>query len=174
MKIWEVTSISDPITLLADDFDLACAACILIGNGQYFLQEYDVAEGERKEMPAFMFCRDGADVTAARWLRDAFPEKHLPIGIEAIQAFFNSLDQLRLAEILRSVQVCDAKDRLSYQKALEAIDDGTRKQAYAQWWKEQRRSSLNDITGRAWAIADRLEQAFRNPKQESDGTNNVV
>lgn len=158
MKIWEIINFSDPVTILCDDFDYAVAAALSLGEGGYGLKECP----EGREMPPFVFCK--LEVITD-WLRGSFPEKHLPSSQSnpeaVLSTFLDPLDKFRLAEILRSTQVCSYEERNAYQKALEMIGDGAKKQEYAKWWKEERRSSMNDIARYGWQLADQLEKTAR-------------
>lgn len=95
------------------------------------------------------------------WFEATFPDKMMLEGETPYDKFFDGLDKLELAEVLRTVQVCSVKDREAYNMALSAIDDPRKKQDYAIWWKEQRSTSLNDIAHRAWDFADKLEALLR-------------
>lgn len=155
MTIWEVINISDPVTIVTDRFDLAVAATMLIGGGQYALKSKD----SDQEMPIFTFI---PMKHMLKWFEETFPEKMHLEGNTVYDKFMDSLNKHELADVLRTAQVCTPEERESYQKALEAIDDPERKQGYAKWWKDQRRSSMNDIARRAWAFADRLDELARN------------
>ena len=162
MSIWNVSNPSDPITLKTEKFELAAAAAMLLGGGNYGAQEVG---GQKREMPPMAFMSDQA---IQDWFAAIFPElTGEGDGATPYDRFIDNLDRLELAEVLRTTQTCSVKEREAYEKALEAIDDGEKKQAYATWWKEQRTTSLCDITKRAWHLADKLEMLFRTEEQSA-------
>ncbi len=157
MVIWELVNLSDEITLVSEEFDTAVGATMLLGNFSFGLKE---CGGQKREMPVLRFYKGDA---IADWLREIFPEKQFRrlAYNEVVDEFLTSLDLLKMAEVLRTVQVCSPEEREAYHEALKAIDNADKKIQYMNWWKERRRGSLNDITNAAWNIADRLEERFR-------------
>lgn len=155
MKIWEITNPTDCLTILCNDFEYAVAAALFIGEGRVSLKECP----EGREMPVFYY---GAPDAMGNWLRESFPERQLRKGstLNTVNAFLAGLDEFRIAEILRSTQVCSYKEREAYQKALDLMESD-KKQKYAKWWKEQRRSSLADGVYYAWFLANLLEENAR-------------
>lgn len=167
MKIWEVINFSDAITLLTDDFDYAVAAALSLGEGYYGLQEHPSG----REMPIFAWARR---TILDNWLRESFPEKGLPANPEneeqVFHEFLYGLDRFRLAEVLRSTQACSGQERAAYQKAMEMIEDGAKKQEYARWWKNEHTTSMKDIAGYSWKLAERLEEIARKEEEQSRKT----
>lgn len=158
MRIWEIINMSDTITFLSEESRYAVAVALSMGNGAYGLRECFVLENEAFEMPIFLF---GTTDMAQNWIVETFKDE----GFSSLEELLNSLDKLRYVDILRTVQVCSPKERESYQKALEAIDNLEKRREYMRWWKEQRRSSLNDIVRAAWKMANNIEKQYLEEQQ---------
>lgn len=167
MPVWDIVNMSDNVTIITDRYDLATVATMLLGGGNYGANE---AGGQKREVPITAFAKDE---WLDQWVRSQFPELAGAEPDKAYERLVESVNKLALAEVLRTTQVCSVEDREAYEKALTAIDNPTKKQEYAQWWKEQRRSSMNDIVKRAWHYADRLETLYRQEEHHSDGTENL-
>ena len=138
--IYEIVNPSDPYTLRAPDRATAVAACFLLGEGQYSLRARD---GE-SACPLFLLGGDPLD-----WYEGEFGVR-LPAVLEN-----------RLAEVaaaLESVLYGSFADR-------EEIDAATALMApdavagFLAERHERRRSSLNNIGAKAWAIAAALRRA---------------
>lgn len=167
MMIWELISMSDKITLMSDDFRAVAIVTLLLGQGQYGAEECGVTPPNKyaREVPMFAYFKaDGID----RWFKDMFPEIEAVPG-EYLTGLINAVPKRDLARVLRTVQVCGPEERKSYQKALEAITDPVKKREYIDWWKEERRTSLNDIAARAWHLADKLDEQGMKEERESGG-----
>lgn len=156
MSIWEVINWSDPITILSDDFDVATAAIMVLSYGKYSVKE---CGGQKRESPLFGLWKIEQ---TAQWLKENFPEKELEGNPDQIvEKFLESIDVLQMAQVLHSMQVCSPEEREGYEEALKAIDNTEKKIEYTNWWKERRRSSMNDIVHYAWHMADRLEEKHK-------------
>lgn len=162
MRIWEIINPFDTVTFLAEDYRYAVAVTLLLGSGTYGLKEcFPNTEDGPFEMPIFTF---SSAQDFKNWFTQTFTEE----GFTDLEELLTALDKLRLAEILRTVQVCSPVERESYQKALEAIDDLEKRREYMRWWKEQRRqSSMMDITLAAWKAANAVEKKFLEEYQQS-------
>ncbi len=157
MAIWEIRNISDPITFVCDRFDIACGTTLILGNGAFGLGE---CAGAKREMPIFRFWKGNA---IADWLKSTFSEKNFQSIAynEIISEFLESLNPLKIADALRTVQVCTPEEREAYSQALLAIDDLDKKVKYMEWWRNRRQTSDNNITEYAWHLAERMEKMYR-------------
>lgn len=134
--IYEVINPSDPVAIEADDVSIARAAVLIIGEGSYALTD----EEGKTVLPIFIFgggdqfeaweAREGFNFAAI--LKDRKPE---------------------LAACLRSAACMEMRDRRALLAAVGS-DPGALER-----FNEERRSSLNDICGRAHMLADALERA---------------
>lgn len=128
--IYELINPSDPVTLEADDLTIARAACLLLGRGAYALEDENGAEA----MPLLLF--DSFD----RWASD------------------NSFDlseilkkrESEIAACLRSFVCVSIADR----RAILAAMNGD--PAALARYSDEKRSSLNDICGRAHQFAEAM------------------
>ena len=137
MSEFEIINPSDRYTLLADDFQLACVVCILLGDGRYGLQEV----GGQRHMP-IMFLGGGDE-----WAQATFG-KSLTDLLE-----YGTKDKPALATCLESVLI---GDRATYNAALSKIDDPAKRAAWRDEWHDRHRSSLNDIGGFAYKWAENI------------------
>ena len=138
--IYEIVNPSDAYTLECERFDVACAACLLIGEGKYALNEIG---GEGREMPFMMFDPD------LKWWKTTFNND---------VADFVKTNRPAIAACLDTVMIGDAGIRELYNTALELIVDEVKKKEYRDRWHEKQRSSTNDIGAYAWKIAERLRE----------------
>lgn len=129
--IYEVINPSDPVTLEAEDVEVAQVVCLLLGNGAYALRDEDGKE----VMPLFVI--GGLDEWAeqnkfdmGRIRRDKLPA---------------------VIACLESAACCEIPDR---QAILAAVRDD--REAFARY-NDAKRSSLNDICGYAFKLAARLK-----------------
>lgn len=127
--IYEVINPSDPVTIAADDLEVAQATCLLLGRGQYGLSTKDGEEA----MPILLF--DGQFET---WAKDT--------NFDLASTLKSRRGQI--VECLRSAMCCGPQDRVAIAAAV-----GDDKDALARY-NDAKRSSLNDICGRAADLAD--------------------
>ena len=138
--ILEITNPSDRYTIETDDWQTACVANLVLGQGQYGLQELDGNFQEAEEghfMPIFIF--GGSE----EWAQEEFG-----IGIDELV----DAERPGLADCLDSIVV---GDRSNY---LLTLGDKEGEEAEVFWltWHEQHRSSTNNIGGYAKEIAAKL------------------
>jgi len=136
--LYEITNPSDAYTLEADDFLTAAAAVLVLGSGRYGLNPEDSKE---KGVPVLIF---GGD----KWIDAVFGSmdgfgKFLGKNLQAI------------GECLDSVLIGDFNDRKAYQDAIEKMNDPKKRQAFAENWHDEKRSSANNIGAKAKQIAAR-------------------
>ena len=150
MALFEIINMSDPYSLKTDDWKSACIATMLLGGGAYGLEEY---KGERV-MPIFLF--GGADA----WVQEHF-------GC-SVDKFVEDMDRPAVIAALDSVLIGSPGERAEFEDILEAIDDPEKKKAIIEKRHDRKRSSMNDIGGRAEALAERLREPDkqRDPKRK--------
>lgn len=142
--LYELINPSDPVTFEAPDLKVAALVTIILGRGHYGAEPADdSAEG----VPIMLF----GDPT--EWWTERWPEE--PMGGAGDR------DALRLAAALRSVCYGGKNDRQLYDSALQAITDPEKRAAFVAEWNDRKRSSMNDIMGRAHSIAARLESQMQ-------------
>lgn len=135
LMLYEIINPSDPVTIEAEDLEVARAACLLLGRGAYGLRDAD----DNEALPLFIF---GSDEAFEAW------EKAEGFSIERVMG-------AKLTEViacLRSAMCCEMRDRIAIRAAV-----GDDPEALARY-NDARRSSLNDICGRAFAIAKGMER----------------
>ncbi|MBU8921237.1 MAG: hypothetical protein KOO63_05410 [Bacteroidales bacterium] len=144
--VLEIINPSDSYTMETDDKAAACAAVSLLGSGQYGLK--DLANGE-DILPVLIFCQD----------EDHFNEifkKYAGMGLNEVM----ETRREQVAEALESVLI---GDRAAYEDAIKGITDDTERAAFAEKWHAEKRTSLNDIGGRAKDIAAALRRSSETP-----------
>lgn len=137
--LYEVISMSDCVTFEASDDAIAGVVGLLLGHGRYAVKD----TGDRMVLPLMIF---GGGV--AEWLT----EHRIPNGDGGLWTW--ALAPERRAEIMaafRSCAVISLDDRGALMVATDN-DPG----ALARW-NEKKRTSMNDICGRAMQIADVIE-----------------
>lgn len=138
--IFEIINPSDAYTMETDNFIAACVATCLLGNGAYALEEI----GGDKKMPVFLF--GGHDI----WFTEQFGK--------SFERCVDDVSASELADCLDSVLIGKPQDRETYKRGLELIDDPAKREQWHFEWHDKRRSSMNNIGGRAWRLAERLRQ----------------
>ena len=145
--IYEIINMSDPYTIEAHSLEVAAVACLCLGRGQYAFEPVEVDT----KVPMFMFG------DADSWFMDRFGVD-LRTVMDRVMA-----EGLELAACFESCLIGGERDRQTYQRGLALIDDPTKREEWRLKWHEARRSSLNDIGGRAWEMAKRLRAGSKNP-----------
>jgi hypothetical protein len=146
--IWELINPSDAIVFETDSVELAALAVAVVGRGQYGA-EADCT-GKNVEIPMFAF---QSSEETDKWFIDYF-------GASLEQSL--SRRKSELPAVLRSFTLGHPKDLESYNLSLSFIPL-EKHQEFKSKWKEQRRSSMNDICGYAWQCADELEGTGTHP-----------
>jgi len=147
MPTYEIVNPSDPYTIKGEPL-VVCAMVLLIGQGQYMLRPAD-DETEDPEFPAFMLGGDPGE-----WFREKF-------GVESLAEWLDADENLEAAaECLESVLIGGPKGRRVVEAALaEMPDEESRKRFLAQY-RDERRSSLNDIGGLCQAQAAKFRECL--------------
>lgn len=135
--IYEIINPSDPITIEADDVLVAKAATLVLGEGAYGLTD----EHGTHILGIYLF---GA--TDEAMISEGFYG-----GLEGIGTFVRSHVEA-VAACLESAMVCSIRNRVAIRAAVG--DDAGASVRF----NEARRSSLNDIAGRARKIAALLRE----------------
>lgn len=139
MTIYTISNPSDPYTIESDNEFVACYAVLLLGRGGFGLstEKYVVV------MPILIF--GGFE----EWLVKTFGSKSIPNEwvLENREAIIKALE---------SVLVGSPRDRKELNSALALMPDAAAREQYKQQWMDRRRSSLNNIGGRAHEIAKAL------------------
>lgn len=136
--IYNIINPSDRVSFEANDLRIAQVACLLLGEGQYGLRN---EEGE-EVLPILVF---GG---ASEWLfENGFIED--PNDHQGLNAFVEA-NKEALAAVLETTIVADTP--AAREKAKEFALQGDYLQGLQQW-NDAKRSSMNDIAGRAFALA---------------------
>lgn len=153
MATYEIINPSDKVLITGDDMEVLAVALCFIGNGKYALCNQD---GDQV-VPIFLF--GGHD----EWFTEQF-------GVDLSTSIDRVTDTKpeALIEALESCFIGDFSDLASYQKGLDLIEDADKREQWREHWKEERRSSLNDICGRAWTYADQVRNLAKTRTAERD------
>lgn len=135
--LYEIVNPSDAYTLRADSDAVAAAAIGLLGNGQY-----DIDAEDDHEVPGGMLALTGTQAFAEAYGEEfgAFVDSHIA----------------EIADALESVVIGNFGDRAEYEQVLSLIEGPEKQAEYRDKRHDLRRSSMNDIGGRALLYADRL------------------
>lgn len=135
MNVYEIINPSDQCTCEAESLGVAAFSAILV------CPRYGVKCEETKE--EFFEFFGAVDAFTAKFRA---PEKFLADNKAAIIA------------CLESFCYESAFERAAYNRALELIDDPTKKQTYRDEWEDKRRTSMSKICKAAWAYAKGLKK----------------
>jgi hypothetical protein len=139
--LYEIINPSDAYTLEGDDFEAACFAVLVLGQGQYAL------EPQERDAPGMgLFVFGGAEDW---WLKQfGYP----------LQEASDRIGRERLAAALESVLIGSADNRRTFKAAEAFITDPVKRREYMEQYHDRKRSSLNDIGGRAMKMAAALRR----------------
>ena len=140
MKLFEVVNPSDPITFEADDPDIARFAALVLGNGRLGVTDED---GETV-LPLYIFGM--SEEEAERVVAPLAEKCKTPEGKAALVA------------ALDTFAVCSMSSRKALRAAL-----GNDREALKRW-NEEKRSSMNNICGRAAKLADSMRADLQQPE----------
>jgi len=139
--VYDIVNPSDPYTMDAPDLATALSAVCLLGEGRYGLRDRDGAV----VVPVFLF--GGHD----EWARANFDGKDL----EAVLA---SVSFSAVADCLDSCVIGGFTDRETFERGAALIDDPEKRATWRAEWLDRKRTSLNDIGGRAAKLAAHLRK----------------
>jgi hypothetical protein len=146
--ILDIINPSDACHMVTDDREAAAIACILIGNGQYGLEQVDAKAGETPfKMPLFLL--GGHDQWWTKTFGHSFEE-----GATAYRD--DTRKNLALINALLSVVYGKRADLESYYDAMELITQTDGRAEFKRRWNDRRRGSMNNIGGRALALAEAM------------------
>lgn len=146
--IYKIVNISDPYTIEAMSFDVAAVACFILGAGQY---SFEPVDDKAPGVPMFLF--GGSN----EWAKETF-QKNIQ---QLIDGTITEKNQ-ELADCLDSCLYGHVDDRMTYLKGLELIDDPDKRKFWRDNWLDKR-SSLNNIGGRAFAMARKFREGSTTP-----------
>lgn len=142
--LYKLINPSDSVTFEAPDLKVAALVTIILGRGLYGAEPVDESA---ESVPIMLF---GG---AIEWWTERWPEEPIDGA--------GDRDALRLAAALRSVCYGGKKERQLYDSALQAITAPEKRAAFVAEWNDRKRSSMNDIMGRAHSIAASLESQMQ-------------
>lgn len=147
--LYDIVNPSDSYTIRADDLKIAAAACVLLGRGQY---AFDPLEKGGKRVPLMLF--GGMD----KWFMDHFDQ-------DADAALTDVIENraAELADCLDSCVIGKIHDRRDHEAALSLIESPEERDKFRAERHDRRRSSLNDIGGRAYEMAKNLRAKVVDP-----------
>ena len=141
---YELINPSDKITFEAPNYESALLATLMVGKGAYGADPIDdsgdVIEGE-EDVPIFFL--GGLDEFVA--------ERN--ISLKDIKAQYH--DDIVLT--LKSFCTGSMNERTLFDAALKAITDDDARKEFIANWDDKQRSSMNQITNRAHALASSME-----------------
>ena len=151
--LYEIINPSDPYIIEADSLEIAFMACIILGSGQYAFEP--LADGGTK-IPLFF---SGMVPSIDEWCKEHLGGRTTKEVIEHVR----SKKRIELADCLDSCLIGKAQDRETYYLGLNLIDDSAKRERWWSEWHDKRRSSLNDIGGRAHKIAENFRKDASDP-----------
>lgn len=149
--LFNIVNPSDPYTVEAPSLDVAAVASLMVGQGQYSFASLDGSE----DVPMFAFM--GNDDTNA-WFK-----QHCGDDAETVVTRVTSEKKIELADCLDSVIIGHYSDRQLYLLALSSITDPANREKYIFEYHDKKRSSMNDIGGRARQLAAKLRGGANAP-----------
>ncbi len=144
--IFEIINFSDTYTLESKDFGTACIAALLLGEGQYAIQQVD----GNLEMPIFLF--GGCD----EWFCQQFD-----MGLSDYMDQITNQGWRQIAECLDGVVIGNSQKREIYKQNFIQLESNESKKEWRDRWHEEHRSSLNNIGARSWALAQRIREIHK-------------
>lgn len=164
MLDYDLVNMSDSICFRAPDKQIATLVTILLGNGQYSAKAIGLDGNEIAENGDSGPGDAGSNDGKVTWPHsvpffmfggfDPFWKANWP-DVPADEAIDRRKPEVIAA--LRTVMLGNVGDRRLYDGACAAITDPDKLKAFQADWNDKKRSSLNDIMGRALAIADKFE-----------------
>lgn len=154
MILYDIVNPSDACTFLAPDRQIALVVTIFVGDGFYAgtpISRGDTAltDEERSSLDVPLFIA-GISEPYDDWWKRNFSEEPAEAALSKRRA--------EVIAALRTVTYGDAERRRWCDRALAAIDDHAKRQAFIEQWEDENRSSLNAIMKRAHAWAAALEK----------------
>lgn len=140
--VCEIINPSDPYTIECESFLIGAVAVYILGGDKMALQREEGDDGT-----PILFGREGEE-----WIADR--------GVPDVAAFVDQ-NKLALADALASVRIGSVRERSQNAVAIAhmTVVDAEK---YLAEFHDKRRSSMNDIGGRAWQLAKRLRWSAHN------------
>lgn len=139
--LFEIVNPSDQCTLVAESLELAAVCVCFLGEGRYSLKWLDC----ESEVPLFLF--GGSD----EWFKKNFNST----TEESFEnAFTNQLTEL--IKIFESVLLGGKDQRELFELKQKGMNEAE-KAAFRIQWNDERRTSMNNICGRALEIAEGMK-----------------
>jgi hypothetical protein len=140
--LYEIINPSDAYTMDVPDLEVAAVAIALLGEGRYGLQPLE--EGG-EHIPIFMAAGD-------EWFTE-----HFSRDLTQTYELVTTTKRTELADAFDSVIIGGKNERFLYLKAVDPLTEADRR-AFRKEWLDKRRSSMNNIGGRAWALAEHFRK----------------
>jgi hypothetical protein len=144
--LYSIINPSDPYTVEATRLDVAAVASLILGNGQYAFEPLDGSV----EIPLFGFMKPEE--------RDNWFVQNCKMGMEATIKDVRENYRTEMADCLDSVIVGQPHEREPYLAGLALLTDPDEREKYWHDWQDKRRSSFNDIAGRAHRTAKKFRE----------------
>jgi hypothetical protein len=141
--IYNIINPSDAYTIAADDYAIAVVACLVLGNGQYGFAPVDGSKDKRVPL----LISDRAD----EWC-----QKHFGMSAVALIRKTSKTQPTKLIDCLESCLIGDLGSREDFEEACNFIKDEAKQIAFKAARHDRRRTSMNDIGGRAYRMAAEL------------------
>lgn len=138
-EVYEISNPSDMCTIVGEKL-VAAVAVLMLGEGTYGLKDAN----EETVMPLFIL---GASPDP--WLRE-----HGIDGADDLPRYIAE-HEIELADALDSVLY---GDRALFEEGIALIEGDEKRKLWRQKWNDARRSSMNNIAGRAEQFAKILRQ----------------
>jgi hypothetical protein len=140
--LYKIINPSDPYTIEAHSLEVAATACLLLGNGQY---AFEPIEGDGEKVP--LLALGGSK----EWF-----DKQFSSDADTVIGKVVRENKEELAECLDSCLIGNLGERELFFDATKNIADADERHGYWFAYHDKRRSSFNDIGGRAKKLAKKL------------------
>ncbi len=158
--LYQIINPSDSYTIDCPDLEIATVACCMLGGGQYGFEPLD--DGA-VAVPMFLF--GGVQDFCEKHFKQAFDDVRARVTTHRVAALADALDSVLIGK--------DAYKRA--QKLAEwAALPPEQMRALRAVYHDKRRTSMNDIGGRAYEMAERLRKgvhaSIKAPQQVFKGS----
>lgn len=140
--LYNVINMSDRYTIDCPDLEIAFVCCALLGEGQY---AFEPIEGDGPAVP--MFLTGGS---STRWVAEHFDGK-------TVDDIFTHVTRERRGELADALDSIVISDREEFQRRTAGLSGDDFLAARAKW-QDERRSSMNNIGGRAYRAAAQMRK----------------
>jgi hypothetical protein len=147
LMIYEISNPSDPITIEYDDEKVAIAAILYLGRGKLGLTD----EEGRDVLPVFLLAGDDY---IEQWMKE-----------KGIVDDFVTENKAKIADCLDTAVVGGIMDRKGIIAAISKEEDY---RGAIERWNDVQRTSLNDIAGAAFEMADAIRRGMKKEEGAED------